>query len=133
MAAILIFFKLTVLPLLKKYWKPILIGLTVLFILFYTYEKGVSKGKADCEEKHLIIEQKRDAAVNQKIDDLAKGSTAAANAAKQSAGNINAKIEQLIKASKDPLIIIKDGVCVPTKPFVDLVNGINKEANETKK
>lgn len=130
MTGIIIFLKLTAWPMVQKYWKPIAIGLLVLLILFYTYEKGVSRGEAACEEKHRIIEQKRDAVVNKKIDDLAAGSTAAANEAKKSSGLINKKIEDLIKASKDPLVVYKDGNCVPTKPLVDLFNNISKEANE---
>ncbi len=119
-----------VLIFLRTFWKPIAIVLVVGGLLFYTYEKGVTHGKEICEEKHLLIEQKRDETVNAKIDKLASGSIEIANANKASAAAINSQIAKLSKDIKNPVVIYKDGKCLPTEQFVGTFNSINGKANE---
>jgi len=126
-----------VLTFLKSFWKEIAIVIAVVLVYGWIYQKGYSNGKEACEQAHLESDQARDAAINERIDKLASGSTKIANETKKSAGNINKQIEELlINLRKDPksgpLVIIKDGNCVPDKTFVDAINAINGAANEKK-
>lgn len=128
----MIFFTTVILPFLKAFWKPIALAIAIGVLVFFIYERGVSNGREACEEDHKLLEQKRDKAVNNKIDDLAKGSTEAANQAKLSTNQINANIKKLLEGQKGPLVIYKDGNCEPTKSFIDTANSMLGEVNGKK-
>ena len=126
----------TVLPLLKQYWKYIAMALAVVIVYFYIWNSGVQHGKAVCEQKFKLYEQKRDEKLNEKIDKLASASTELANQAKVSSGKSRAAIEKIVANAlnnpKEPLIIYKDGNCTPSKKYSDTYNAIVEQANNEK-
>ncbi len=118
---------------LKPFWKYIAIALAVVAIYFYIWNQGVQHGKKVCEETHLLLDQKRDAAINEKIDKLASASTDLANTSKIETSKTKAAIHDVVAkaiASKEPLIIYRDERCEPAQKYVDAYNAIVGKANE---
>lgn len=93
----------------------------------HIYDKGFIAAKAICEENQKIQQE----ALDVKLADIFKASQelAAENAVRQK--DLDAKLKRILDASrKEPITIIKDGVCYPSKSFSDSFEAINRQTNQ---
>ena len=119
-----------VLKLLLKYWKHILIVVTVSALLYLGYNKiydrGYDKATVEYAEKLKAYEDKVDARIG-KIEKL--GSELQILAEVDSVTTRNAFNEILLATKGKQMYIIKDGKCSPSKDFIDAYNLAVDKAN----
>lgn len=118
-------------------WQPLAIIIIVGGIFTWVFQSGVSSGKKDAEAVYLQENKDRDKKINDSIEKLAIGSAKIAENGKLTSTRINKKIQALSddvknNINKEPLVIYKEGNCVPSKSFVDTMNRITEEANAKK-
>lgn len=114
-----------------------LIGLALLFaalssIIYGVYNHikqiGINEANVKCEARYREYEKERD----EKLASIEKLIGVLAQDGKKSSLALSTDINAILKNSKSkPLVIVKDGGCVPSKDFSDSLTLINKRVNQS--
>lgn len=125
---------LPVLPFVKTFWKPIA-GILIFCILqFFVWNHGRNFGEERCSARYEEQIRERDAAINEKVADLNEASNKLAENQKADTQKLRKDLQLIlsqVREGKQPVVIVKDGKCLPTETFVETVNKINRRVNET--
>lgn len=125
---------LILLNILKEFWKPVAAILIFAIMQFFIWNHGRNFGQEHCAAKYEQQIKERDEAINKQVSELNQTSNKLADTQKVDVQNLRRDLQKIItqvREGKQPVVIFKDGNCLPTETFVDAVNKINKRVNET--
>lgn len=125
---------LPVLPFVKTFWKPIAAILIFSVLQFFVWNHGRNFGVERCTTKYEEQIRERDAAINEKVAELNAASNKLAENQKVDTQKLRKDLQLIlaqVRDGKEPVVIVKDGKCLPTETFVETVNKINRRVNET--
>lgn len=119
-------------PLIIKWIASALLMAALSALLYSGYSHIKSIGYADAEAKYKPVIEKYELDLSTKLAKIeANSSLLVANDAKNATMLANG-IGGILKSIKDqPLTVIKDGKCIPTKTFLEAFDAINKRTNES--
>lgn len=124
---------LMLLGILKEFWKPVAAILIFAILQFFVWNHGRNFGQERCAAKYEQQIAERDQAINEKVTELNQVSNKLAENQKTDTQKLRKDLQIIlaqVKEGKQPVVIVKDGQCLPTETFVDTVNKINKRVNE---
>jgi 23S rRNA pseudoU1915 N3-methylase RlmH len=125
---------LMLLGILKEFWKPVAAILVFAILQFFVWNHGRNFGEDHCRAKYETQIQERDAAINEKVTELNESSNKLAQNQKTDTQKLRKDLQLIltqVREGKQPVVIFKDGKCLPTETFVEAVNKINRRVNET--
>jgi 23S rRNA pseudoU1915 N3-methylase RlmH len=118
----------------KTFWKPIAAIAAFAILQFFVWNHGRNFGVEHCTAKYEQQIKDRDAAINEKVSEFNKSSDKLAESQKTSTDKLRKDLQIIlaqVREGKQPVVIVKDGKCMPTETFVETVNKINRRVNET--
>jgi 23S rRNA pseudoU1915 N3-methylase RlmH len=118
----------------KTFWKPIAAIVIFAVLQFFVWNHGRNFGEERCTAKYEQQIRKRDEAINAKVTELNESSNKLAQNQKADTQKLRKDMQLIleqVREGKQPVVIVKDGKCMPTETFVETVNKINRRVNET--
>ena len=108
----------------------LVLGITFSGYLGYNAIKYI--GYKEAEVKYTLVIKNYEDNINKKIDSIETLSNTLVTE-NRTASDLLVSDMQVLKNSikKNPLIVIKDGKCVPSETFYDSLSKINQRANES--
>jgi 23S rRNA pseudoU1915 N3-methylase RlmH len=118
----------------KTFWKPIAAIVAFAILQFFVWNHGRNFGEEHCIAKYEQQIRERDEAINEKVSELNDSSNKLAVNQKADTQKLRKDLQLIlaqVKEGKQPVVIVKDGKCLPSETFVETVNKINRRVNET--
>ena len=116
---------------LLKYWKQILVSsalvLSLVLVYNYVYQRGVAATTQVYEAK---LKAQQDL-IDKRIANIEQTSQVLAEQSKIAATSTHADLAKILQAAKNkPLVVYKNGECIPSQTFLDSWNQINLRGNQ---
>lgn len=109
--------------LLNKYWKELLLAMTIFVSGYLAYDKVYNKGVEDTVAAHQKY-------LDEKISKLEQLSTDIAKQTETSNQQVRDDLAVILSnSSKKPTVIYKEGKCIPSDNFLDSYNSLIDRAN----
>lgn len=106
------------------------VAISIVLYMGYSYIKHIGYKEAEVVYQQKIQEYQN--TVLNKINTIESLSNTLATESKASNEAVAKDIEDILKKVKGkPLVVIKDGECIPSKTFSDSISEINKRANQS--
>jgi hypothetical protein len=116
---------------LKAFWKEILVGVAVSFILYQAYGWAYDHGYKKAENHYISVIKEREDARDEKITQIEVSSTKLLELTLVNSDKVSKDIRGIKLPDNKPLTIItKDGKdCVPSTDYVQAYNAAINKAN----
>lgn len=112
------------------------IGLVVAFCLslYMGYAHIKSIGYKEAEQKYTLIIKSYENDVNKKIDAVVMNSVVLLEQNRSNSNRLAKDVKSILDLTKDkPLVVVKNGECLPSEVFSDTIRVLNQRANESMK
>lgn len=114
-----------------KYWKQLLLVLTLVTVLYVGYSYIKSIGYLEAETKYSAIITQHEKEVTDKARTIEVMSNVLVEQQKTYSKQLTASIDSImVKLKGKTLTIVKNGECTPSQTFSDSFQEINKRVNE---
>jgi hypothetical protein len=112
------------------------LGIVVAFCLslYMGYAHVKQIGYKEAEQKYTVIIKSYENDVNKKIDAVVMTSVVLMEQNRNNNYKLSRDLQAVLALTKDkPLVVVKDGECLPSEVFSDTIRVLNNRANQSMK